>query len=242
MPKCPGQDQRFWKPEDIFEVDCHKCGSSIEFWKDESTIKCPKCHQEMLNPRIDLSCAQWCKYAEKCLGALENKEDVALLCDKLVAGMKRVFGPDRKRIDHAMKVLDFAEQIQLAEGGDPLVVKAAAILHDIGILQAQDKYGPAYEKYHAQEGPPIAKEILSKFEINSKSVEHICQIIVDHHSAGNIDTIEFRIVWDADWLVNIAEILKNAEKKSSVEILDQTFKTNKGREIAAELYSDINHD
>ena len=65
---CPGQDQRFWKPEDIFQVACPKCGAEVEFWKDEPTRVCGACKNEIRNPRRDLACAKWCKEAEKCLG------------------------------------------------------------------------------------------------------------------------------------------------------------------------------
>ena len=59
--------------------------------------------------------------------------------DRLIAEMKNVFGEDRRRIDHALAVLGFAQTILAAEGGDPLIVKAAAILHDIGIQASRAK-------------------------------------------------------------------------------------------------------
>jgi endogenous inhibitor of DNA gyrase (YacG/DUF329 family) len=77
MLKCPGQDQRFWKPEDIFEVKCPGCGKTVEFFKDEPKVKCRKCGQMVANPKIDLGCAQWCLYAKQCLGssAVKGKRD-----------------------------------------------------------------------------------------------------------------------------------------------------------------------
>jgi transcription initiation factor TFIIIB Brf1 subunit/transcription initiation factor TFIIB len=77
MLKCPGQDQRFWKPEDIFEVKCPGCGETVEFFKDEPKIKCRKCGRMVANPKIDLGCAQWCLYAQQCLGgsAVKDKRD-----------------------------------------------------------------------------------------------------------------------------------------------------------------------
>ncbi len=74
MPKCPGRDQRYWKPDDVFEINCLKCGTLIEFWKDEPTLKCPKCKKLNTNPKLDLSCAKWCKYAKECLGTLASQD------------------------------------------------------------------------------------------------------------------------------------------------------------------------
>ena len=68
MQKCPGQDNRYWKPEDIFQVKCPGCDTLIEFWKDDLKRKCPQCKKIVPNPKLDLSCAQWCQYAKECLG------------------------------------------------------------------------------------------------------------------------------------------------------------------------------
>jgi ribosomal protein S27E len=74
MIRCPGQDQRFWKPEDIFEVQCHGCGSPVEFFKDEPKLKCRKCGQIVANPKIDVGCAEWCQYAQQCTGASAEQQ------------------------------------------------------------------------------------------------------------------------------------------------------------------------
>jgi endogenous inhibitor of DNA gyrase (YacG/DUF329 family) len=231
MIRCPGQDQRFWKPGDIFEVKCPACGRAVEFFKDEPKLKCPNCGQEVANPKIDLGCAEWCQYAEQCLGI-----QVGAVRERLISDMEEIFGTDKRRIDHAIAVLDYAEQIQAQEGGDPLVVKAAAILHDIGIHEAERKHGSPAGQYQEIEGPPIAKAVLERQGVPADIVEHVCRIIADHHSAKNIDTTEFRIVWDADWIVNLASEFSDASRERLKEIIDKTFKTRKGREIAVETF------
>jgi putative nucleotidyltransferase with HDIG domain len=184
MFRCPGQDQRYWKPEDIFEVKCAGCGRNIEFFKDEPKLKCRSCGHVVMNPRIDLGCAEWCQFAEQCLGIVAAK-DVNSLCDRLIARMKQVFGTDKKRIDHALAVLDYAERIQAEEGAEPLIVKAAAILHDIGIHQAAQKYDSVAGKYQEIEGPPIAKEILEEHNVGETAIDHICKIAVETFLAGD---------------------------------------------------------
>ncbi len=235
MVRCPGQDQRFWKPGDIFEVPCPGCGVAVEFFKDEPKLKCRKCGQIVVNPKIDLVCAEWCQYAEQCLGVSVVK-NLRVMRDKLIDEMKKVFVGDEKRIEHALAVLNYAEQIQATEGGDPLIVRAAAILHDIGILQAESKYGSSAGKYQEIEGPPVARKILARYDLDKSIVGHVCKIIANHHSAKDIDTLEFRIVWDADWLVNIPEEFPSASKEKLQQIIDKTFKTHEGRQIAAESF------
>jgi hypothetical protein len=234
MIKCPGQDQRYWKPEDIFEVACSNCGNAIEFFKDEPKLKCHKCGHIVVNPKIDLGCAQWCQYAEQCLGV--TVKNLTVVRDKLIDEMKKTFDGDEKRIKHALAVLDYAEQIQAVEGGDPLIVKAAAILHDIGIHEAERKYGSSAGKYQEIEGPPIAKEILKRYDFEAEAVEHICKIIANHHSAKDIDTIEFRIILDADRLVNISEEYPDADRDKLQRIINKKFKTKEGGKIAEKLF------
>lgn len=68
--RCPGQDMLYWKPEDIFETPCPVCDYSVEFFKDDVTRKCPNCGYKFKNPRLDLGCAEWCPYADKCFAEM----------------------------------------------------------------------------------------------------------------------------------------------------------------------------
>lgn len=215
MIRCPGQDQRFWKPGDIFETNCPDCGAAIEFWKDEPKLKCPKCKKSIANPKLDMGCAEWCQYAKQCLGIAAD-QDSGVLCDKLIAEMKKALGGDQQRINYTLKILEYADQIQLVEGGEPLVVKAAVVLHDI----AKDKQRLS-----------IVKEILIKYGINSESIEHICRIIAGCQGAEDVDSPEFKIVKDAIGLINIGDV----DKEKIKDHIESTFKTEKARELAAKL-------
>ena len=229
--RCPGQDLRFWKPQDIFEVPCPECGAAVEFWKDEPWRKCRGCGGRVANPRFDLGCAAWCRFAEQCLG----RETIAAmrrsLAKAVIEAMKEVFGDDRRRIAHALEVLGHAEDILAEEGGDPLVVQAAAILHDIGIREAERKHGSAAPKYQELEGPPIARRILERLGVDAPRIEHVVRIVGSHHTAGDLDTDEFRIVWDADRLANWAEECP-ADPAGRRAFVEKAFRTEAGRRLA----------
>ena len=64
--KCPGQDTRYWKPGDIFDIKCPVCKSRVEFFKDDSSRACKKCGNTFFNPKKDLGCAEYCEFAEQC--------------------------------------------------------------------------------------------------------------------------------------------------------------------------------
>ena len=150
--------------------------------------------------------------------------------------MREVFGDDAGRIDHAAQVLGYAERIQAAEGGDALVVRAAAILHDIGIREAERKYDSSGAHYQEIEGPPIARGILEKLCLNTEVIDHVCTIVATHHSAGVIDTTEFRAIWDADALVNLAEVMPKQAPEQRGDLIERTFRTDTGRTIAQRIF------
>jgi len=95
MFRCPGQDQRFWKPDDIFEVECSQCGKPIEFFKDEPRLKCRKCGHTVVNPKIDLGCAEWCQYAEQCTG-VSTEKDMSAIQNKLMDRIRKILRRERK--------------------------------------------------------------------------------------------------------------------------------------------------
>ncbi len=238
--KCPGQDSMYWKPGDIFDVKCPKCGSEVEFFKDDTTRTCKKCGYRFLNPKMDFGCASYCQYAEQCIGNLPpeliaQKED--LLKDRIAIEMKRYFRQDFKRIGHAMRVARYAQKIAMEEGADLAVVLAAAYLHDIGIKEAERKHGSPAARYQEEEGPPIAREILTRLGAREELVEEVCDIVGHHHHPREEETLNFRALYDADLITNLEE--KQKERPSDTEklsnIIDKSFLTNTGKRVAREV-------
>ena len=169
----------------------------------------------------------------------QDKEGRDMMIQNLEArclnAMKEFFGADQKRIDHALKVLEYAQEIHAAEGGDTDVVYTAALLHDVGIPASEEKYGSIDGHYQEKEGPPVAREILQGLGAEAELTDHVCNIVADHHSAKFMDTIEFRILWDADWLVNIPNWYRDADQEKIRQVVDKVFKTDRGRAMAGRL-------
>ena len=238
---CPGQDMRFWRPGDIFEITCAGCGAVTEFFKDEAKRRCPECKSTITNPRLSLGCAQWCEHARECLGfdpkefQNDDEQRVALV-DKLVTAMKKVFGDDGKRIDHAFAVLKRAQEIMKEQKADPKVVMAAAILHDIGIHEAEKKHGSPAGVYQEMEGPAIARPIMENIGMDDETIDHVLRIIANHHSPKDIDTPELRVLWDADWLVNMPDVHPNLDDEAMKRKIEKIFKTDAGKKKAYELF------
>ena len=235
--KCPGQDTRYWKPGAIFETKCPKCGNEVEFFKDDTARRCKKCGYRFVNPEMDFGCASYCQYAEQCIGNLPaelaaKKED--FLKDRVAIEMKRYFGQDFKRIGHAANVARYAEQIVREEKGDPAVVLCAAYLHDIGIREAERKDHSTAARDHQTEGVPIARTILARLGAREELVEEVCDIIGHHHHPNDDDTLNFKIVYDADLIVNLEEQRKreNTQRETLAETIEKKMFTHVGKQLA----------
>jgi len=154
----------------------------------------------------------------------------------LVRAMTDYFAGDTRRIEHALKVTAHAETLLGSEGGDYRVVIAAAVLHDIGIHAAEAKHGSSSGKFQEIEGPPIAREILARLGFAADETAEICEIIGHHHSPGQINTPNFKILYDSDWLVNLADEYDIRDRAKLEKIVARVFLTASGRARAAELY------
>lgn len=80
--------------------------------------------------------------------------------EKIIREMKVVFKEIPFGIDHTLKVLQNAEDIMKGENiGDQEkeLICIVAILHDIGAVEAQKKYGSIDGVYQEKEGPAVIK-------------------------------------------------------------------------------------
>ena len=161
--------------------------------------------------------------------------------DDLIPEMELVFAETQGLIDHTRTVLGHAEEILAVEGGDPTVVRSSAILHDIGIPRAREVHGSSSGEYQEIEGPPIAEELLTKHGFGADKIQHICGIIANHHSDRDpeiVTTLEFKILWDADWLVNFPRRYREATNEEKASAIETTFKTGKGKALARGMFLD----
>jgi len=239
---CPGQDTRFWDKSAIFDVECGACGYAIEFFRDDASRRCPRCGARVANPKLSLGCAQWCEHAEKCLGfdpktvQIEEYAEESL-ADQLIGAVKAEFGDDQRRITHALRVLEAAQEILCHEEGNPRIIVAAALLHDIGIQEAERRHGSAAPKYQELEGPPIARRILEALDFAELDIQAVCRIVGSHHSARDAEGPEFDVVWDADGLVNLRDEAGGRSGDELRALIDRIFRTATGRAMAIERYA-----
>jgi len=223
--QCPGQDSRYWSGDNVFESNCPKCGHGVEFFKDDSQRTCGHCGHRMLNPKIDFGCASYCPHAEQCLGSLPPELVEAqgdLFKDRIAIAMRKYFGEDRQRIRHAEAVAEQAEIIAKTEQRiDIMVIMAAAYLHDIGIREAERKFNSSSARYQHSEGPPVAREIMTQLKAKPELIDEVCDIISHHHAPRDEETVNFKVLYDADLIVNKREQYQAQEASLTQEQLDR---------------------
>lgn len=151
--------------------------------------------------------------------------------------MIEYFGNDVKRINHSLKVLSFAKimvENLLLEKNTIDVTLYSALLHDIGIKEAEKKYSSSAGKYQEAEGPAIAEKILKELNIPLETINRVCYIIGSHHSYDKIDGVDFQILVESDFLVNIFE--DDFNRDSIEHIYKRIFKTEEGKKLVEVMY------
>ena len=157
---------------------------------------------------------------------------------KLIAAMVTYDAGDAQRIQHFMKVHDFAATIGVLEGLDEetlFVLETAAIVHDIGIHVSEHKYGSSGGKYQEQEGPAEAEKLLKSVGgYSTQQIERVCWLVGHHHTYSHIDGADYQILVEADFLVNIHE--DGLSREAAERVANHIFKTAAGRKLLDDMY------
>ena len=141
------------------------------------------------------------------------------MINKLHMAMIELYHGDAKRIQHFCKVHSYAKLIAEMENVDAktlFILETAALTHDIGIHLCEEKYGNCNGKLQEKEGPVIA------------------DLIAHHHTYNNIDGIDYQILVEADFLVNMCE--DELSEEALQNAYRNIFRTETGKKICREMY------
>jgi len=70
--------------------------------------------------------------------------------------------------------------------------------------------------------------------IDFETMDEVAEIIAHHHTPGKVSSNNFKLLYDADWLVNLPEVY-NLNKKNTTEkenLIEKIFLTSTGKKIA----------
>ncbi|MVX66898.1 HD domain-containing protein [Clostridium chromiireducens] len=155
----------------------------------------------------------------------------------IINEMIKYYSGDPRRVNHFLKVYSFAKAIGELEGLDKdtqNMLEVTAVMHDIGIKVSEEKYKSSAGNHQEIEGPPVAREMLSQLNFDEKFIERVCYLIGHHHTYSKIDGIDYQILIEADFLVNIYEDeIREIQIRS---IKEKYFKTKAGIQFLTDLY------
>lgn len=161
--------------------------------------------------------------------------DVSIVINEMI----KYYAGDVKRINHFLKVYSFAKSIGELEkinNDTQYILEVAAVMHDIGIKVSEEKYNSSAGKYQELEGPIIAEKMLKKLNFNDDIIKRVCFLIGHHHTYTNICSIDYQILVEADFLVNIYEDGISSDSIKAVK--NKIFKTKAGIEFLKNIYKD----
>ncbi len=147
---------------------------------------------------------------------------------------------DPKRIHHFLKVHAFARLIGLGEGLDPdtqFILETAAVVHDIGIHKAEAVYGSSGGKYQEALGPAEAEALLTPLGLSQQVIERVMHLVGHHHTYADIDGMDYQILVEADFLVNLYE--DNEPPAAQKRAYEAIFRTATGKRLCGQLYPEV---
>lgn len=156
--------------------------------------------------------------------------------DMIIKMIKEAEG-NQHDIAHFLKVYTYAKLIGEKEGlddGTQKTLEIAAVIHDIACPLCREKYGNTNGKYQEKEGSALADKFLSESEVEEKMKERIIYLVSHHHTYSDVDGMDYRILLEADFLVNADESQMSEQAVKNAR--ETIFETKTGKELLDAIY------
>ena len=108
------------------------------------------------------------------------------------------------------------------------------MVHDIGIHISEQKYGSSSGKYQELEGPAEAKKLLDGLEWPADVTERVCYLVGHHHTYHGMDGMDYQILVEADFLVNLFE--DKVSPDGCRNAYHKIFRTESGKRLYRTMY------
>lgn len=162
--------------------------------------------------------------------------------NELIVRMTEYYSGQPHRIQHFMKVYAYCRMIGEMEKisqKEQDILEAASIVHDIGIKMSEERYGDALGKHQEELGPAVAEELLRSLGYEEELIQRVSYLVGHHHTYNNIDGIDYQILVEADFLVNMFENENN--NGPAIVTLEKIFKTESGKALCRAMFAVDKH-
>lgn len=99
---------------------------------------------------------------------------------------------------------------------------------------AEQTYGSSAGKYQEELGPAPARAMMLECGFTPAQADRVAYLVGHHHTYTNIDGMDYQILVEADFLVNLYE--DSVPKAAAQNALDKIFKTQTGKTICKEMF------
>ena len=154
---------------------------------------------------------------------------------KMISGC----GGSRHDICHFLKVWAYARTIDEREGLDARtqqILEFAAIVHDIACPGLRAEHGCAPHGLQEEYGAPMAGEFYRDSGMDPEMIGRICYLVGHHHTFDGVDGPDYRILLEADFLVNADE--QEKYRRQIGRFREKVFRTKTGIELLETVFSD----
>ena len=146
---------------------------------------------------------------------------------------------DPALIHHFTKVHGFAAAIGVMEGLDAqtqFILETAALVHDIGIRNAMRQYGRSDGKLQEAIGPGEAEALLRTLGgYTEDQIDRVKYLVGHHHTYTDVEGLDYRILIEADFLVNLYEAPDRYRAILTAE--ERIFRTASGKRLLQDIFS-----
>ena len=156
--------------------------------------------------------------------------------NNVIAKMIAYSDGNKHDIAHFLKVYTYARMIGEMENlteRKQEILEIAAVIHDIACPVCRVKYGNTNGSNQEKESPELVENFLKDVEIDDEMKERINYLVSHHHTYTNVDGLDYRILLEADFLVNAdeSEMSENAVETAR----ERVFETNTGKKLLTSI-------
>lgn len=140
-------------------------------------------------------------------------------------------------IAHFLKVYAYARMIgemEKLEEYQQKTLEIAAVIHDIACPVCREKYGNTNGANQEKESPVLVENFLKDTDLDQKMKERIKFLVSHHHTYTGVDGLDYRILLEADFLVNADEGQMSQEAIETAR--ERVFETAAGKKLLTEIY------
>lgn len=159
------------------------------------------------------------------------------MTEKIFEKMVDFYAGNRSDVAHFVKVHAYARQIGLLECLDAGLLETleiAAIVHDIACPICREKYGNTLGSNQERESETVLRPFLAEFDLAPEQLERVVHLVTHHHTYTDVDGLDYRILLEADFLVNADE--SNYPRETIEHFRDNVYRTASGLRLLKSIY------